>query len=234
MVEKAVYYVRINFIEPVLGSQPADVSLWERYVRAKLDKEIERIEKALKNAKTQEEAEALQEKLDRLMKERGEECILPEVERKMTVFYRDAEGYLCLMNYQVLGYLKEMANNFLKSGFKNKFSKYVDVRANLDGRYRECYLIRNGERIKEPDGVLERPLRAMTASGYIVSISVSEIVNPPVETEFYIVVLGNKSLHGIDENVLRMLLELGKEKGGISQWRGAGYGRFEVIEFKKV
>jgi len=218
----------------VLGTQPASASILESYIRSKLDKEIRKIEKALDKAKSAEEREILQEKLEILKKERQEETIVPDVTERVTVFARDKEGYLCILNYQILGYYKEMAQNFLKAGFKNKFSKYVDVRATLDSRYRECYLMRNGERLNNADYLLERPLRAYTPSGYIVSIVASEAVEPPVELEFYTVVLGEKSLHGITDKVLKELLELGREKGGISQWRTAGYGKFEVVEFRKV
>jgi len=234
MVEKTIYYAKIKFIEPVLGSQPASQSILENYIKSKLEKEIKQIEKALKKAKKEEEILALQEKLEILQKERQEETLLPEVSNRVTVFPRDKEGYICFLNYHFLGYFKEMSLHFLKSGFKNKFSRYVDIRATLDGRYRECYLLRNGKKIKEADYLLERPLRAYTNAGYIISIIASEALEPPLETEFYIVVLGNVSLHGITAKILKELLELGKEKGGISQWRNVGYGKFEVLEFEQV
>lgn len=206
----------------------------QNYIKSKLVKEIEKLEKALSKAKDPEEITAIEEKLAALNRDLGSQTVLPDATDRITVFARSPEGYLCLLNYQILGYYKETAQNFLESGMKNKFSRYVDVRATMGTRYREVYLLRDDKPLTEPDGILERPLRAFVSGQYIVSIAGSEMVKPPVTIEFYTVVLGPKQKHGITLDTIRTLLEIGREKGGISQWRNAGFGKFELIELKQL
>jgi hypothetical protein len=235
-VKVQTYFIKISFIEPVLGLSPASGEVYEKYIKSKIQKEIEKIERALNRKRlTEEEKEALEEKLKRLKKEQNEEPSLPELEQRLTVFPRDREGNLCLLNYQILGFFKETAHTFFKNGLKNKFSRYGDVWGDLnEGRYREVYFLRNGEKINQVDGLLERPLRAITPSGqYIVSLSISEILNPPLEMKFYLRIYGDKRFHGIDEKLIREILEYGEAKGGLGQWRTAGYGKFSVLEFRK-
>ncbi len=136
-----------------------------------------------------------------------------------------------MLNYQILGFLKEKASDFLGRGWKNKINKYIDVRASLDGNFRTILLKRNNEPVKQPDGIYERPLRALVmGKQYVVSIATSEILNPPLWCEFYVIILGNE----IEKEVIYELFKIGKEKAGISQWRNAGYGRFELTEFKEL
>jgi len=236
-VKVQTYHIRVKFLTETLGLSPASAELYEKYIKNKIYKEIEKIEKALNRKKlTEEEREALEIRLERLKKEADEEANIPELEERLTVFPRDKEGYLCFWNYQILGFFKEVAHNFFKNGLKNKFSRYCDVWGNLkEKKYREVYLTRNGEKLTQSDSLFERPLRAITPSGqYIVSLAVSEMLEPPVEMEFYLKVYGDKRLHGIDEALIKDILELGREINGISQWRTAGFGKFETVLFKKV
>jgi len=232
-IPKTTYYIKIRFIEPILGSLPAKENLLESYIKTKLIKEIEKLEKALERTTSEEKRLALQEKLNSLLQEQEATTYLPDVANMLTVFPRDPQGNLCILNYHVLGYFKEMAGSFLKEGFRQKFSRYTDVKASLNGRYRECLLMRNGQPITQADAVLERSLRAWVRNQYIVSIVASEYLAPPIETEFFLIVLGDTKLHNITEDIIKYLLEIGEEKG-IGQWRNAGYGKFKVVEFKKV
>lgn len=234
MIEKKVYHIKIKFIEPVLGSQPGKASLVERYIRSKLHNEIEKLERKIQKTKDYDERKILEEKLALLQRDADEESPQVEAEDRLTVFPRSPEGFICLLNYQILGFFKEVANNYLEAGMKNKFSRYADVRASLNGNYRFCLFIREGRTLTEPDMILERPLRAFAGGQYIVSITASEVLQPPIEVEFYLVILGPAQKHNITEKLIKTCLEIGREKGGISQWRNAGFGKFETIHFTKI
>lgn len=234
MIEKTVYHIKIKFIEPVLGSQPGKASLVERYIRSKLHNEIEKLEKKIQKTKDYDERKILEEKLALLQRDADEEPLHIDAEDRLTVFPRSPEGFLSLLNYQILGFFKETANSYIESGMKNKFSRYADVRASLNGNYRFCLFKREGKPITEPDFILERPLRAFAGGQYIVSIIASETLQPPIEVEFYLVVLGNVQKHNITEKLIKTCLEVGREKGGISQWRNAGFGKFETVFLKKL
>ncbi len=122
-VKVQTYHIRVKFLTETLGLSPASAELYEKYIKNKIYKEIEKIEKALNRKKlTEEEREALEIRLERLKKEADEEANIPELEERLTVFPRDKEGYLCFWNYQILGFFKEVSHNFFKNGLKNKFS----------------------------------------------------------------------------------------------------------------
>ena len=235
-IPKQVYRVRISFLTDTLGLSPSNSEVYQRYVKKRLYEEIEKLEKMLRKKKlTDEEREILERRLERLRADSEVEEFMPEVSDRLSVFARDREGYLIFKNYQILGYFKEIANNFYKGGLRNKISKYVDIYGDIvKDIYREVYFERDGERLTQPDDLLERPLRAYTPSGYVVSIVISEVLRPPLEVQFDIKVVGSKSLHDITGDLLREMLEYGKEISGLSQWRTAGWGKFEVKEFYEL
>jgi hypothetical protein len=131
---------------------------------------------------------------------------------------------LFIYNYCQKGYLKDKAN-LLKDqlklkNLKSKVDDYVFVSP------RRIYLNK-----PSPDGVLERPLRAMTMQGPRVTLARSDLVYAGLELEYGITVV--RGPHGIDEDVLRDILTYG-EDSGCGQWRNGGYGTFEIVEFKKI
>jgi hypothetical protein len=77
---------------------------------------------------------------------------------------------------------------------------------------------------------LQRSLRAMTAQGPRVSLAKSEVLPEGTTFSFTIEVLDNSPLK---EEHIKEILSYGVLKG-LGQWRNAGYGRFEVIEFSKA
>jgi len=140
---------------------------------------------------------------------------IPEVDydKGVTVFPQDKQGFL------------KNAGNVLKEQLKiknlrNKLDDYLFIKE------RKIYLIRNGKIIQEEDGVLERPLRAMTMQGERVALASSEVINPPAEAEFTIQLLEHKE---ITLDTIRELLDYGKFQG-IGQWRNGGFGQFEWEE----
>jgi NifU-like protein involved in Fe-S cluster formation len=94
-VKVQTYHIRVKFLTETLGLSPASAELYEKYIKSKIYKEIEKIEKALNRKKlTEEEREALEIRLERLKKEADEEANIPELEERLTVFPRDKEGCL--------------------------------------------------------------------------------------------------------------------------------------------
>lgn len=190
--------VRIKFTQPILGSMPADEELYTKFIASKAP-------------------------ADWLVDEETENIPEVDYDKGVTVFPQDKEG-IFLYNYHIKGFLKN-AGNVLKEQLKiknlrNKLDDYLFIKE------RKIYLIRNGKIIKEEDGVLERPLRAMTRQGERVALASSEVINPPAEAEFTIQLLKHKE---ITLDTIRELLDYGKFQG-IGQWRNGGFGQFEWEE----
>ena len=157
-------------------------------------------------AQGEEEAENVQE-----MEEKG-----------WTGFLKDEEGYF-IYNYMVKGFLKNAATTLKQFGatkqLKSKVERYVHVFP---------------RKIRLPDieeMPLERPLRAITAQGPRVTLVRFDRVKAGTELEFTLELLTEVS--GITENCINDLLKLGRYEG-LAQWRGGGYGAFEVLGFSEV
>lgn len=192
--------VHIEFVTDLLGSMPADEELYTKFIAQKAP-------------------------ADWLRDEEMEDIPETDYDKGVTVFPQDKNG-IFLYNYHVKGFLKH-AGNVLKDqlGIKNLRSKIDDY---VFIKERKIYLKRNGKPILEEDGVLERPLRAMTAKGERVTLVASEIINPPAECEFTIQIVEHKE---ITSNVIRELLDYGQLQG-IGQWRNGAYGQFKWREEK--
>lgn len=190
--------VRIKFTQPILGSMPADEELYTKFIASKAPAEW-------------------------IVDEEVENIPPVDYDKGVTVFPQDKQG-IFLYNYHVKGFLKN-AGNVLKEQLKiknlrNKLDDYLFIKE------RKIYLVRNGKIIQEEDGVLERPLRAMTMQGERVALASSEVINPPAEAEFTIQLLEHKE---ITLDTIRELLDYGKFQG-IGQWRNGGFGQFEWEE----
>ena len=81
----------------------------------------------------------------------------------------------------------------------------------------------------------QRPLRGSTPQGERVALASSEMVGDELSKdgqeefiEFQIEVLGSA-----EEKHLKEWLAYGR-RHGLGQWRGGGWGTFEVVEFKQI
>jgi len=141
-------------------------------------------------------------------------------EKGWTGFHRDDEG-LFIYEYMVKGFLKH-AGNILKDDLKIKA-----LRSKLDD-----FLFVSPRRIRlgksEPDGVVERPLRAMTMQGPRVTLAKSDMLNAGLRIEFELKLLPHKELKWA---TVERLLEHG-ELMGLGQFRNGGYGRFKVVSLE--
>lgn len=197
--------VTIRTLTPMLGAVAKDPAVWTKHVVEK--------QKAL-------HPEA---KIDPV----AEEGTIPEPEQDVTGwtgFHTDPDtGELFLYEYVVKGFLKH-AGNTMKDmvGVKNLRSKlndfvFVSPRRILLGT-------------TEPDGVLERPLRAQTARGPRVALAKSDLLNEGLTLSFVLTILPHKE---VNEAVIVELLKYG-ELSGLGQFRNGGYGRFEVLSIEEA
>jgi hypothetical protein len=138
-------------------------------------------------------------------------------EKGWTGFHKDKQG-LFLYEYVIKGFLKH-AGNVLKDSLKikalkSKIDDYVFIQP------RKIYLAQD-----EPDGYIERPLRAMTMQGPRVTLARSDYIKPDKEIEFGVILFPHKE---IKWSIISDLLKYG-EHMGLGQFRNGGYGRFKVV-----
>ena len=135
------------------------------------------------------------------------------VERGATGFYTNTDGKPILFDYQIKGALKE-AGNVVKDVVKVKALR-SHIEAEVFVHPRQTILA------DEPDGYIERPLRAMTQQGPRVTVVRSDKVDPGKEYTVELrVIKGSR----VTRPVLEAIIEYLGVKG-LGQWRNGGYGR---------
>lgn len=185
-------WVRWTLIEPVLGGVPKDPAVYQSYIASLAPA----AEMGAEELATVPPAADVAE------------------QRGWTGFHTDEAGQAFVYNYAILGYLRD-AGNILKeqAGVKNLRSKLENFLYVLP---RRIYL--HGE----PGGVLERPLRAMTAMGPRVTLARSDTYSTGTTLDIHLRLLGHKQL---DWQLVATLLDLG-ELHGFGRWRTGGWGAF--------
>jgi hypothetical protein len=194
--------VTIRLMEDLLGTVPMNKDVYATYIESKRP--------APPEGENHVDAET--------------ETVTEDLEtRGWTSFHQDDEGVF-LYDYVVKGFIKNAAN-VLKDqlAIKNLRSKLTD---NIFVFPRRLHL---GKEM--PDGLLERPLRGMTAQGPRVSLARSSTVNAGTEISFEIRMIPHKEKE-INWQLIRDLLEYG-QYSGLGQFRNGGYGRFEVVSFEE-
>lgn len=159
-MKETTYKVRIDFLEPLLGSQPA-AGVASEYLakRAGFD------------SLPEDEIETLPDAL----------------ERGTTTFHKDKNGQPILFDYAIKGFIKnsgKVQNGQVSGGVKNLRSKIND-QVFVSPRQVQVHLP-EGEGIT----FLERALRAETALGPRVALARSEMIPSGSWLEFGITVLG--------------------------------------------
>ena len=145
-----------------------------------------------------------------------------KIEQKgWTGFHKDEQG-LFIFDYMIRGFLKN-AGNVLKDslGVKN-------IKSKIDNQLfvfpRKIYFGKS-----KPDGIIERPLRAMTMQGPRVTLARSDFVAAGSRLRFVLKWFNGKD---INEKIIRECLAYG-ELQGLGQFRNGSYGRFKVLESVK-
>ena len=197
-IESRVY--QLTGLTPIMGSAPASKDIRTKYIASKAPTDELRAEE-----------EAAPFDLD---------------EKGLTVFNRNKEDQLCLMAYQIKGFFKA-ALLAIKAQAKIAMPKAkVDNLLFVEPRY--IPLTRNGEKLREEDEILERPLRAQTMQGERVTLTASELVEDPwsVTVEVSLIPsMGTKKSEALTWEAVELALDYGTYHG-LGQWRNADYGRF--------
>jgi len=224
-------------IDPRVGAPQADI--FHHYKTAIIHAT------ALDRATREEERQARHEKraidpnnIERLAQrginpEENQDLAQPSEDKVWRGFLSNIQG-IYLMDYQVKGYFKEAAS-ILSKGFPG-FRKSGDPLgvATIKGRMDNCLFIdprRLYFGLKEPDGILERPLRAETLQGKRTALARSDMVKEGRTLSFEIRTLVQSP---IEEKHVRLWLEYGERGKGMGEFRNGGYGRFIVEEFTKL
>ena len=204
--------VRITLTEGMLGTSPSNEDIYRDFIGSK----------APDAATIEDEVAAI-----------GADGV---IEKGMTVFPKDEDGNPFLYDYQIKGFFKDACSMLSRlterdpeTGKKkkavNESGKLTAYKKVIDGMIfpqpRQIPIVFDGE-----IGVCQRPLRAQTAQGERVALSMSEEVPAGATMEFDIVCLSAEHIPAVKE-----WLDYGALRG-IGQWRNSGKGRFtwELVE----
>lgn len=196
--------VEITFLEPVLGTWPANPNVAREFIASK----------SPDAATIEDEVAAL-----------GAEAA---ADKAMTVFPRDEEGRPVLYDYMLKGFFKDACGMLGRIGGKTEagkkkavnesgkltaYKKVIDglifvgprmIRLEVNGAMREC----------------QRPLRAQTPQGERVSLANSEEIPAGSRCQFEVLCMDDAHVAAVRE-----WLDYGQLRG-LGQWRNSGKGRF--------
>lgn len=196
--------VHLTFLEPVLGTWPANENVARDYIASKSP-----------------DAGTLEDEIAAL----GVDAV---AEKGMTVFPRTPDGEPFLYDYQIKGFFKDscgmLSRLTVKDGAKkkpvNESGKLSAYKKVIDGlifvQPREIIIHMNGEMSH-----CQRPLRAQTPQGERISLANSEQIPAGSTCDFEVLCYDDSH-----EAAVREWLDYGRLRG-IGQWRNSGKGRFE-------
>lgn len=196
--------IRIELIDEMLGTNPGDKKIHERFINSKAP-----------------DAETREEELTHLPTE-------DMVSKEMTVFYRNADGDPEMACYHLYGFFKS-ACGYLRKVKGSQSSKLKAYKKTIDGLIK-VYPDANDKtgrfiKLNLPDGGdignCQRPLRAQTMQGERVALANSETVPAGTWFECDICVWDPDTWNYIEE-----WLKYG-EFNGLGQWRSSGKGAFK-------
>lgn len=204
MIQK-ILKVRLTFVEELLGTMPNDEEIYRNYIAAK----------APDASTTEDEVAAV--------------GIDEVVEKGMTIFPKLEDGRPFIYDYHIKGFFKDACSMLSRAAGKdpetgkklpcNESSKLKAYKKEIDG----CIFVEPRKipiNTSKELNVCQRPLRAQTAQGERVALSISESISEGASIEFSI-----KLLNAAHEKAVREWLDYG-ELRGLGQWRNSGKGRF--------
>jgi len=203
MNEPKKYGVELEFTEDLLASSPCDPNVYKEFIAAK----------AREAADGNEEIETLD------VKQREE--------NGWSVFHAD-EGGLFLFDYHIKGFLKEacasVIGNKAQGGigtYKGKIDRLLFISP------RRIYITdAAGLPVTKPDGILERPIRMLTAQGPRVALKRSDLVSPGRRLKFTLTILPLAQSE-FTEKRIAACFDYG-EFLGMGEWRSGSNGRFHA------
>jgi hypothetical protein len=201
-MDKRAY--KLELLTEMLGTVPKDPDVYKTYIESK------------KPGNGDGEAEYL---------------TVDKIEEKgWTGFHRDENG-LFIYDYMIRGFLKAagevMANGIMVDKEKKGITvseKLKAVKSKID-KYVFVFPRRIPLGVKEPEGYIERPLRAMTMQGPRVTLARSDYVKAGTILDIEIALLPQKE---ISWATIEQFLSYG-ELCGLGQFRNGSYGRFRVM-----
>ncbi len=239
MLDMDVFTVRIGLLEDLLGTVPKNKSVYGSYIAAKgrelMEKEQAKGIPHASGAELNGDGKAATALLEEEV-----ETIQEIEDRGHTGFHEDEDGPF-LFDYQFKGFLGESARTLKEHGkgekklkqLQDKFKRYVFVHprrirlprpGRVEGFQGKPLLV-----VTDKGIVCERPLRAQTAQGPRVTVVRSDVILAGAELTCTLRVLSGG---GITRGCIEDVLAYGQFIG-LGQWRGAGFGRFEVLELAK-
>lgn len=197
--------IRITFIEPILGTCPADPEIAKSFVIGKGP-----------------DAATMEQEISNL----GVDAV---VEKGMTIFPKLDDGTPFLYDYQIKGFFKDACGMLSRLSKKDENGKKKKA-VNESGKLTAYKKIIDGLIFVEPRmlpfqnyggiGNCQRSLRAQTMQGERVGLANSEEVQAGAYLECEIICLDESH-----EDAVREWLYYGRLRG-IGQWRNSGKGRF--------
>lgn len=163
MEKAATMKVKLTFIEPILGTSPADPDVYVNFISSK----------APDASTIEEEVEAI-----------GVDGV---VEKGLTVFPRTADGVPFLYDYQVKGFFKDTCGG-LRKVKDSESSKIKAYKKEIDKLIFPSPRVIPFENYGEITW-LQRPLRGQTAQGERISLAISEEIQAGCSVTFDIVCL---------------------------------------------
>ena len=219
------YKIKLNFTRPIIGSQPSDEEIRRKYITAKMITGRTGISAEIAMARVDDEIENFKKSKE----------FIENMERPLTVFFRDEDGNVSLSDVQLRGFIKDafafvsQEHKILKKKQKKGDDKVEGYAKDYCRRwigerisFKEQYFILNGE-----IDIFERPIRCKTQLGERISIASSERIKKPSMVEFELLTSDD-----VTEKILRFIFDRGLFKG-LGQWANAQWGCF-TYELEEV
>lgn len=204
---------RLTFTEGLLGTAPNNEDVYRDFIASK----------APDAASVEDEIAAI--------------GVTEYAEKGMTVFPRNKDGQPIIYDYQIKGFFKDSCGmlsrltgkdeNGKKKKAVNESGKLTAYKKIIDGLIfvapREIPIIFDGD-----IGICQRPLRAQTAQGERVALSMSEEIPAGATVEFTVTCLDDSHAAAVREWMEYGILR------GLGQWRNSGKGRFIAEEITEA
>lgn len=210
MVEYRKYDMKIRFRGKVLGGLPKNPEMIEGWIRSLIKK----------GRIASDEADNLRKE----MKETVEET----KEKSWTGFKQDNLGCPYMEERHVKGLLKESGKVMsIKGAYRQGIDRGIFVKQFEPKPVENFYFTRDGEIVSEPDGYIEEAKRVQGMRGPRSIITRRDYIER-AEVEFQIWNIGK-----VTDKDLKAMLEHGQEIGFLAD-RGLGFGKFDILQFKKI
>jgi|GEM_PF-4391897 len=243
------YYVKVRTKSPIAGGVPTTLqALTGRNITEVKRKSGWSIVMAVTKAKTKEQAIRILTEWDWNEVKKAAEKYPDDIKSQgLTVFRRDENGIPFVKAHMIKSMIKE---TMAALGYQKKrvdqvhHGVWVYPIDRIEGDkivYRNDQIIHIYEDenmtkvVKDADGIYETYLTTVTPKGPRTTYKYSEVILPPKYLHFLIYVSeGEKGKPVLAEDELKHILIESGMTNGIGSGRPMGFGRYDLIEFKRV